>query len=114
MSDVVSENPDLAVPLKMSEDGRRSNFGRLVVRVVAALLVSPVAFVLTVLSFAHNCLAGIRWIEDGGAAIAGATVSALAILCVRRIWIGLLLVAGLLMVVVWVIAPSYETLVHSH
>ncbi len=113
MGDVVSENPDLAVPLKMSEGGRRSCFGRLAVRVVAALLVSPVGFVLTGLSFAHNCDAGIQWIERG-APFVGAAVSALAVLCVRRIWIGLTLVAGYLIVVVWVIGPSYEAWVHSH
>ena len=65
MGEVVSENPDLAVPLKISEGWRRSNLGLLAVRLVAVLLVSPVAFLLTALSFAHNCDAGVQWIERG-------------------------------------------------
>jgi hypothetical protein len=113
MGDILSENPDLAVPLKMSEGGRRFDLGDLAIRVATALLVSPVGFVLTGLSFAHNCLAGNQWIEHG-APFVGAAVSALAVLCVRRIWIGLALVAGLFIAVVWVIGPSYETWVHSH
>lgn len=44
----------------------------------------------------------------------GAAVNALAVLCVRRIWIGLVLVAGYFIAVVQVIGPSYETWVHGH
>jgi hypothetical protein len=113
MGDIVGENPDLAVPAKMPEGGQRSDLGSVAIRVASALLILPVGFVLTGLSFAHNCDAGVQWIE-GGAPFVGAAVSALAVLCVRRIWIGLGLVTGILIVVVWAIGPSYEALVHSH
>ena len=85
---------------------------RLQGRFLAVLVASAGGFILTGVSFAHGCLKGSRWIE-GAAPLVGGFVCTLAVLCVRRTWMGLCLAAGLLAVICWLLAPWYMAWAHG-
>jgi len=85
---------------------------RLQIRLLAVLAASLGGFVLTGVSFAHGCLRGSRLIE-GTAPFMGGLGCTLAVLCIRRTWVGLGVAALLLAFICWVLAPSYMDWAHG-
>ena len=85
---------------------------RLQVRILAMLAASVGGFVLTGVSFAHGCLRGSRLVE-GTAPFVGGLVCTLAVLCVRRTWVGVGVAALLLALICWVLAPCYMAWAHG-
>ena len=114
MGNIAGENQGICNPVAISGDGRRSNPGCSNLRLLAALATGLISFVLLTLSFAHNCEDMGAYLIEGGVPIAAASLSALAVLCIRRFWIGLALAAGLVTVVVQAIGPWYVAWAHNH
>jgi hypothetical protein len=85
---------------------------RLQLRVVSVLIALVAGFVLSGLSFAHGCLRGSRLIE-ATAPYVGGIGCGLFVLCIRRIWVGVVLAAGLLALICWVLAPWYMAWAHG-
>ncbi|MCI0456681.1 MAG: hypothetical protein L0Z62_06840 [Gemmataceae bacterium] len=81
-------------------------------RMLAAALVAWVCLLVGPMGYLHKCERGVRWFEDGGHYLAG-SMAVVAICCVRRLWLGVILAAVWLWLYYFVLPPLYLDWVHS-